>query len=135
MDKNDIINYIKQTPENTNPHVIESMLDSFAKDSADFTNLKGYKVEFKQWPEASVHDFNYVQTDGTIHEGEINSDTINNVVLLRFADSLLDSASGLVKKLNNTIIDLSEVSSLPNETLIPLSNIEITYYVETNLEE
>ena len=80
MNINDILNYVKHTPENTNPNVLSSMLNSLVADNADFTNLKGYTVNF-DWEQATASDCNIaiVTTSGVYNyrqeSGEIN---VNN---------------------------------------------------------
>lgn len=68
MNINDILNYVKHTPNNTNPNVLSGMLESLISDNADFSDLKGYTVNF-DWEQATASDCNIdiVTTSGVYH--------------------------------------------------------------------
>lgn len=134
MNVNDVLDYVKHTPENTNPNVLSGMLEGLVKDNADFTNLKGYTVNF-DWEQATASDCNidivttsgvyhYDQTDG---QGELPSKA-ENVVLIANLSPFYDAggSSGIVKKLDGTIVDLSDpYQGVIPSRFIPLSDLTV----------
>lgn len=136
MTVNDIVDYVKHTPENTNPNVLSGMLEGLVKDNADFTNLKGQTVNI-DWTqaEASDHSINVVTTSGATQyvaiegEGGTPSKYKNTILIDQLSPNYVGgTCSGTIKKLDGIVIDLSTLKV--NESIpypfIPLSEINIS---------
>lgn len=130
MDINDILAYVKKTPENTNINVLSSMIESLPSGEGGIIPQEGYTVTFNAWPSGSMKLFGYVKTDGNMQcsYAEDVTDIITNVCLGKFLiNDDIRGSSGTIQMLDGTTIDLSEASKAPQGLWHPLTDITVEY--------